>query len=153
MRTSDLPVNDDVEALNDLIEVCRNGEQGFAEAAESVKDTHLKNLFIEYSQQRSQFVSQLQSLVQSLGGRAETSGTLGGVVHRKWMDIKAAVTGGGEHAIAAECERGEDIAKDAYQEALEKNLSAEVRSLVERQYQQVKEAHNNVRALEVKLEH
>jgi uncharacterized protein (TIGR02284 family) len=52
-----------------------------------------------------------------------------------------------EHAVLAECERGEDAAKAAYEAALQKNLPADVRTLVERQYQGVKANHDRVRNL------
>jgi Domain of unknown function (DUF2383) len=51
--------------LNDLIETLRDGQKGFQEAAEAVKDPQLKSLFVEYSQQRSRFATDLQSQVQS----------------------------------------------------------------------------------------
>ena len=52
-----------------------------------------------------------------------------------------------EHAVLAECKRGEDVAKAAYETALQKSLPANVRTLVERQYEGVKANHNRVRNL------
>jgi uncharacterized protein (TIGR02284 family) len=52
-----------------------------------------------------------------------------------------------ERAVLAECERGEDAAKAAYEAALQKSLPADVRTLVERQYQGVKANHDRVRNL------
>jgi uncharacterized protein (TIGR02284 family) len=49
--------------------------------------------------------------------------------------------------VLAECERGEDAAKAAYNAALQKSLPADVRTLVERQYQGVKANHDRVRNL------
>jgi uncharacterized protein (TIGR02284 family) len=69
-------------------------------------------------------------------------------VHRGWINIKAAVTGKDEGAIISECERGEDVAKRNYQHALEQTLPSDVRLLIERQYMQVKDAHDHVRSLE-----
>jgi uncharacterized protein (TIGR02284 family) len=48
----------------------------------------------------------------------------------------------------AECERGEDVAKGSYQKALDKDLPADVRAVVERQYQGVLQHHDAVRNLE-----
>ena len=56
-------------------------------------------------------------------------------------------TGMNDHAVLAECERGEDAAKAAYEAALQKSLPADVRTLVERQYQGVKANHDRVRNL------
>ena len=60
---------------------------------------------------------------------------------------KSAITGMNEHAVLAECERGEDAAKVAYEAALQKNLPADVRTLVDRQYEGVKANHDRVRNL------
>ena len=45
-----------------------------------------------------------------------------------------------------ECERGEDSAKKNYQEALEADLPSDVRSLVNRQYQDVVHTHDTIRS-------
>ena len=45
----------------------------------------------------------------------------------------------------AEAERGEDVAKDAFEEALKEPLPAPARTVVERQAAQVRQAHDRVR--------
>lgn len=140
--------NDDViSALNGLIETCKDGQQGFQEAADGVERSDLKSLFYEFSQQRSQFAGELQGLVRSLGGDPEESGSVGGAIHRGWINIKSAVTGNDDQAILNECERGEDVAKSEYKSALEKNLPANVRETVQNQYGSVQAAHDRVKAL------
>jgi len=137
-----------ISTLNDLIQTCRDGQEGFEAAAEGVKNGELKQLFRHYSRQRAGFVGELQDEVRRLGGDPETSGTLGGSLHRGWMDIRAAVSGGDDAAIISECERGEDAAAKNYRDALGKDLPAGVRSIVERQFASVKEAHDRTRDLE-----
>ena len=58
---------------------------------------------------------------------------------------KSTITGMNEAVVLAECERGEDVAKKAYEEALAKDLPADIRTIVERQYQGVREHHDRVR--------
>ena len=53
------------DVIDDLIETLKDGQQGFKEAAESVKDPQLKSLFSEYSQQRSRFLIELRSKAQN----------------------------------------------------------------------------------------
>lgn len=141
--------NDDViSTLNNLIETCRDGQNGFQTAAGGVTRGDLKQLFHEFSQQRAQFVGELQDEVRRLGGDPETTGSVAASLHRGWINIKSAVTGSDDNAVLAECERGEDSAVRNYQEALESELPANVRSVVERQFRQVKQAHDRVRSLE-----
>jgi uncharacterized protein (TIGR02284 family) len=47
-------------------------------------------------------------------------------MHRAWTNIKSTITGMSEHAVLAECERGEDAAKAGYEAALQKSLPADV---------------------------
>jgi uncharacterized protein (TIGR02284 family) len=141
--------NDEViSTLNNLIETCRDGQNGFQSAADGVKNPELKSLFYSYSQQRAKFVGELQDEVRRLGGDPETTGSVAATLHRGWIDIKSAVTGGDEGSIISECERGEDSAVSNYRDALDKDLPANVRSIVERQFSQVKEAHDRIRSLE-----
>jgi uncharacterized protein (TIGR02284 family) len=136
--------------LNDLINVCKDGENGFRKAAEDVTDPDLRTLFSRFSAQRSQFAGDLQSAVADLGVKPETDGTARAAMHRGWIDVKSAVTGRDAKAVIDECETGEDVAKETYERVLQEgNLSGIVRSLVLRQYEQVKSAHDNIRALQM----
>ena len=140
-----------ISVLNDLIQTCKDGQEGFQSASEGVKNKSLKSMFSRYSLQRAQFAGALQQEVNRLGGSPETSGSVSASLHRGWINIKSAVTGSDESTIIAECERGEDAARLAYEKALKEHLPADVRSLVESQFQEVKQAHDQVRSLEVKL--
>ncbi|MEY2572321.1 MAG: hypothetical protein QOJ87_534, partial [Verrucomicrobiota bacterium] len=52
------------------------------------------------------------------------------------------------HAILAECERGEDSAVAEYKKAMEEDqLSANIRETISRQYADVKQAHDHIKAL------
>jgi len=136
-----------ISTLNGLIETCKDGQLGFQQSSEGVERSDLKSFFSECSLQRSQFAGELQTLVQTLGGDPENSGSIAGGLHRGWINIKAAVTGKDEGAILNECERGEDVAKNAYKEALEGFLPDYMREVVQKQYQGVSAAHDRVKAL------
>lgn len=134
-----------ISILNNLIETCKDGEIGFKTAADGVQNAAIKASFLEYSQQRAGFVRQLQDEVRKLGGDPETSGSMSGSLHRGWLNIKATVTGNDDHAIVEEAERGEDVAKAAYEDALKNALPSPARSIVQEQAIQVRAAHDHVR--------
>ena len=133
--------------LNSLIETCKDGQRGFGTAAEDVKDNSLKSLFQELSMERGRFADELQHLVRSVGEVVEQSGSAVGVIHRAWIDLKSAISSGSEHAILAECERGEDSAVAEYREALEHDLPGKIHAVVQQQYVAVQQAHDRVRDL------
>jgi uncharacterized protein (TIGR02284 family) len=138
---------DVISTLNDLIETSKDGENGFRACADGVKDTQLKSIFEEAARRCAQGAAELAGKVRALGGSPESSGSVSGSLHRGWVNIKSTVTGMDDAAILAECERGEDVAKKSYENALKKDLPAEIRSTVERQYQGVRENHDRVRNL------
>jgi uncharacterized protein (TIGR02284 family) len=143
--------NDDIiSTLNDLIETCKDGEQGFRTCAEdaSNRNPQLKTLFATRQRECAEAAQELQQLVQAYGGDPETKSSVTGTMHRAWVDIKSAITGKDDKAVLNECERGEDVAVKSYRKALENtNLPADVRAVVERQYQGVVRNHDQVKLL------
>ena len=136
------------EVIDNLIETLKDGQEGFKQAAESVSDPKLKSLFRDYSDQRSRFATVLQSEARRQGEtEPETSSSATGALHRGWINLKSAVTGGDEHAILAECERGEDSAVEEYKKALDDDLSPAARELVSLQFPEIKAAHDRIRSL------
>src|SRR5918995_6559981 len=107
-----------ISVLNNLIETCKDGEKGFKAAAEGLTAPDIKLRFLNYSRERAQMTSELQAEVRRLGGDPEQSGSMAGALHRGWLDIKSVATGKDDYAIVAEAERGEDVAKNAYESAL-----------------------------------
>ena len=136
-----------VSVLNTLIEVSRDGEQGFRKAAEDTSDAALKGVFVSRAEDCARGAAQLQAEIQKRGGKADSHGSVGGALHRGWVDIKSAVAGRKDFAILEECEKGEDVAKKRYREALDKELPADVRAMVETQYQGVVQNHDKIRDL------
>lgn len=140
--------NDEIiSILNDLIETSKDGEEGFRSSAENVDDQRLKDFFLRRSQEVGQSVRELQDLVRSLGGEPATSSSIGGALHRRWIDLKTALTSNDTLAVLNETERGEDVALDAYREAAEKDLPTEVKFVVVRQLEGAKRNHDQVKQL------
>jgi uncharacterized protein (TIGR02284 family) len=145
--TENFSNSDIVSTLDNLIETCKDGQEGFKQAAAGVERSDLKSLFFEFSQQRAHFAGELQEIVQKLGEEPTTSGSTAGALHRGWINIKSAVTGKDELAVLNECERGEDSAKNTYKDALEDPLPNYIADVVRNQYESVKMAHDRVKAL------
>jgi len=136
-----------ISTLNELIQTSKDGEEGFRTCAAGVKGTELKAMLNEAAHRCAQGVAELKAKVRALGGDPEKSGSVGGSLHRGWVNVKSAITGKDEAAVLAECERGEDTAKRSYEAALKKELPPDVRTIVERQYQGLLQNHDRVRDL------
>lgn len=136
-----------VKVLNHLIETSKNGELGFKAAADDTKDPTLKQLFGQRALDCASGAAELQRVVTELGGKPEDSGTVAGAVHRGWTNLKAAVSSRTDLAILEECERGEDVAKAAYADALKETLPENIRVIVQRQQEGVIRNHDQIRDL------
>src|SRR5581483_11681091 len=135
------------DVLDDLIKSCRDAENGFQRAAENVKDAELAAFFREQSVQRSGFANELEAQAQRFGNtEPRRKGSVGGAMHRAWLDLKEKV-GGGDRSILDSVEQGEDSAKRTYQDALSQNLPEDLRVVVQRQADAVVSAHDRVKLL------
>jgi uncharacterized protein (TIGR02284 family) len=137
-----------ISILNNLIETCKDGQEGFSTAAKDAKDMELARVFSHYAAQRGNYIRELQQRVRALGGDADKHGTLTGSVHRGWIDLKAALSSNEPHSVLSECERGEDAAVENYRDALhETELDLETRAIIQRQSAGVQEAHDRIKEL------
>jgi uncharacterized protein (TIGR02284 family) len=136
-----------VNVLNDVIETCIDGEEGFNACANDIRDEELKTFFRERARTCRTAAKQLQDLVVSLGGRVESSGSMSATLHRRWVDIKSLIAGKSDAAILDECERGEDVAVRRYRHALDQSLPEHIRMIVQRQFEGVLKNHDDVKRL------
>lgn len=139
--------DDIISTLNDLIETSKDGEQGFRTAAKDAKASEVQQILTACAESCATGARELQDLVRGLGGDPERSGSVSGALHRGWVEVRSAVTTRDDAAVLSECERGEDVAKRKYKEALEKDLPENVRSVVRRQSEGVLEHHDRIKAM------
>lgn len=139
--------DDVISTLDDLIETSKDGEDGFRTCADNVKNPTLKAFFLQKAERCRQGAVQLQQVVREMGGDPERASSMSGAMHRFWVSIRGTISGMDDHAILDECERGEDAAKRAYEEALQQDLPGDVRMVVERQYREVKANHDRVKEM------
>jgi uncharacterized protein (TIGR02284 family) len=135
-----------LDVLRELIEVCKDGETGYAHAAGIVTDSNLKSYFQTQSLERARFVQDLRHTAKALGEKPEIAGSTAGALHRLWFETKADL-GLGDQAILNSVEQGEDRAKHAYEKALQDEFAPDVRTLLQQQAQSVFAAHDYVRDL------
>ena len=140
-----------ISTLQQLRETTVDGENGYKTAAEDCTDANLKQTFLDLSLQRARFSSELKDLLKKSGSDVAESGSLAGLVHRGWINVKAAVVKREDVAVLEECERGEDSAVKQYQEALATNHLGEALAIVQKQYDHIQRAHSLVKNLRDKI--
>lgn len=136
--------------LEDLIETLEDGKKGFGNTAEKLTESgraDLASRMTELSSQRGDFAVELANLATKHGIQIDEDGSLGGAMHRGWMNLKEALASDESHAVLAAAEAGEDHAVSEYEKALDEELPEDVLAVVSRQASAVKAAHDEVRAL------
>ena len=139
--------NNVVSVLENLIQTCKDGQQGYQDAAQHVKRPDLRSYFTEQSTERGRFAQELQAELAKAGKPdKKVSGSASAAMHRAWIDTKVAL-GGGDKTILESIEKGEDDARDTYQKALTGSLSPNLAEIVRRQAASIERAHDKVRTL------
>lgn len=134
------------DAVTDLIQIDTDAAEGFEQAAEALDNPAHKMVFKRFAGERKKFATQLVAASRPYYGDLDTNGSVAAGLHRAWISVKDALTSG-DHAILAAAETGEDHAVETYEAALECELPTDLRRIVERQYADVKQAHDKVRTL------
>ncbi len=140
----------DSKVTKDLVQTCKDGQIGFAKAADKLAESGRDDLarqFRVFSEQRGQFATELEALAAGYGDDADASSSVAAAVHRGWMTIKDALSGSDVDGVLDVAEQGEDHAKSEYAKALDEDISAGLRTVVTRQQVAVQSAHDTVKSL------
>ena len=139
--------DDVIDALNYLIETCKDGEYGFKASAEQAKRPDLKSVLMQRADDCRGAAQELAEQVRGLGGKPEEGGTAMGALERGWVAVRTTLSAYDDLAVLEECERGEDNALARYRKVLKKPLPAGVKLIVERQLQGVQRNHDQIKML------
>lgn len=137
-----------IHSLNHLIAIANDGKYGYKTASEDVEDVTLKQLFMQYSEERDAYSKELKSRVASLGNSSDAEGGPLGALHRTWIDLKSTLTSGNREAILKACITGEEAAVKEYKEALENDyFDSNIRQIITTQISGIEAALNSIRSL------
>jgi len=135
------------DAVNNVLEACRDAEYGFATAADAIRhNENLKKELMEYSRERSHFVAELAAAMQENGWTPRQHGSASGLIHRGWLKLMKIRPDGNERAVLSACASGEESAVQAYAEAAAP-LPTRLADLIATQYPVVKLTHSRIRNL------
>lgn len=120
--------------LRELAALCRQGERGYASAAEAVGNGPLRDSLRQYGRQRKRLASELEAHVHRLAGEQVPAAVR---LFGAWADLATLGTRD-DAAILAECARSEAITRERFERALDRDLPLNIRMVVHRQYTEIK---------------
>lgn len=142
-----------IAILNTLIATTIDSIDGYEESATNIEGERFRELFRERARERQQVVESLREEVRRIGGNPEDDGSFLGAAHRRFEDLKAAITGKDDKAIINEVERGEDYLKTKFEAALKNvDLAPEARAAVDQAWTSVKAGHDEMSGLKHRRE-
>ena len=140
-----------VDDLNELVKINNDRIQGYEKAIEDNEDAQLDDLFRHYVIQSQKFRSQLAEHIVRIDGKGVTDATstdLSSKIHRAWIDIKSAITGKDRDTVLSSVEFGENIAVEAYKNAIEKDhIPAHIKEDLTKQLAELNEAYQKMKAM------
>lgn len=137
----------DITVLNTLIATTIDSANGFEEAARRANAPGLASQFAEFARDRWAVVTTLEDEIRRLGGTPRRQGTTKAAAHRRWLDLKNAVSGS-DKAVVQEVENGESYIRSKYEAALsDVQLSEASRRAVTEAFDSVRRGHDSVRSL------
>jgi uncharacterized protein (TIGR02284 family) len=136
-----------ISTLNELIEVSKDGEYGFRICAQKSNSPNLVEIFSHRADECRKAASELEQYVVDWGEAPTTRGSVAGSLQRGWIGMRSALSSNDDQALLEECERGEDVAMDSYQKAIDRPLPVAVRPIIERQYLGAMHNQNQIREL------
>ena len=140
----------DARVTKDLMETLEDGREGYNKAAEELAGSGRADYAAEFrriADERSAFYTELEQLAAAYGDDIEDDGSVAATLHRVWMSVRETLAFDDVEAVLKTAEQGEEHAVSEYKKALDADISAGLRTVVERQYGAVKTAHDKVRSL------
>ena len=136
-----------VKTVKEVINVLQDGQKGFADIGEHLKDDTLKRYFLAESLKRANFRAELENELHRHGIKdIHEEGTTAGAIHRTWGDLKGKVFGSDDHTLLATAEQGEDKAKKTYKDALSVELPLPLHQLLSEQNAHIMNSHDYVKS-------
>jgi uncharacterized protein (TIGR02284 family) len=142
---SAIEAHDVADVLRDLVGACEQAEHCFRAAAKRLDDPALSRLLESYAEQRAAFGAELRRELEALGQESDAPGERHDAEDRRWRKIPEFSPH--EGTVIAQCVKREEVLARAYQGAVAWGLAGRPGAAVERQYLQVKDAHDHLHSL------
>ncbi|MFL6108989.1 MAG: ferritin-like domain-containing protein [Marmoricola sp.] len=144
-------MSDDNSVAKELVETLKDGEHGFATAADKLRDSdkpEWATTLQKFSEQRADFAREIIALGHEYNEDVKEGGTVAAALHRGWISLKDALTGDDAGSVLGAAVTGENHAVSEYEKALKADLSAGFREVVTKQHAAIVAARDEVKGLQ-----
>jgi uncharacterized protein (TIGR02284 family) len=137
----------DVSKLDDLIVTTIDSIRGYDQAADHAQAGRFEAFFREMADDRRRVIEALTARSLEMGGTPAHYGSVAATLHRRWEDLRRAL-GGGDGAVLAEIERGEDYLKEEFERVLhDTRMSPGSLGVVQQCHRSVLRGHDGAKSL------
>ncbi|HYD99115.1 MAG TPA: PA2169 family four-helix-bundle protein [Alphaproteobacteria bacterium] len=136
----------EVEILNQLIAACIDSAEGYADAAEHVRDGALQRRFASRAAERRMIALDLQNQVRQRGCFPAHAGTAAGRIGRLFADLRAMAMRSDKDVIET-VEHSEDAIRESFERALTGDISGALRQVINGHFGRVQAGHDEAGAL------
>lgn len=138
-------------ALNELIEITRDGQTFYTDAVSRVTNAHLKAVFRALIDVKTKMISALSEHVRARGIEPSAQGTLAGNFRKLYAEVRAKLSSHADTTFVAELEAAEDRLLCAFEQAAADADDPELRTIITRYLPKVRLCHDEMRNLKVAL--
>lgn len=133
-----------ITQLSNLIQTCRDSQDGFRLAAQVVKNPELKTFFTGLSARRTGFVTELAPHMRAFKVDPDKELSLSTTLRRAWLEAKNNFSNKDDKVLLTEVGKAEDYVITIYENALKTALPATVRPIIEQQLGIIRETRTHI---------
>jgi uncharacterized protein (TIGR02284 family) len=131
-----------LSTVEHLIEICREGEQGYRIASSRARSLDFKEFYEQQSSERRHFAEELGSALSRLT-ETRTHDSIIAALHRGWIGLQASL-GAGNQSILNSVLQGEQLTVQVYEDALNTPLPPQVENFVRTQAESIRRAYEQL---------
>lgn len=129
--------------VRQVIDNLRDAQEGLQKTGEAIKEEPVKLFLLAESLARAEFRGELENVLIREGVHVHDlreSGTVTGKIFKAWSGVKLKL-GAGDDSLLEIAEKEEQLAIEAYHQALSKKLPRPIKEVLETQVQRVVASH------------
>lgn len=140
-------MTDNTALLEDLVQVTRDSKTFYEDVARETENPRLREVFNRMAMAKGSLIAAVSGKLASLGQTPPDGGTMAGTLRKAYADIRATFSKNDEKVYVAELEETEDRVLEAFEDALAKTDSVDVRSVLTEHLPKVRACHEEMRNL------